>query len=155
MRDGGLIASGTGSVDFLTSEHVSQGGLVSSLLGSITNLLGLSSGATYRDRGGLIDRVYDGTGTRLLGLLDISRLWYSAADSEWGVINLLGLSNPVGNIAPNYLVWGNVAGWTGSYYVVWGNTIQSPEGQYVVWGNSDVGSEYVVWGNGIVIEENQ
>ena len=39
--------------------------------------------------------------------------------------------------APNYVVWGNVAGWSSSYYVVWGNTIQSPSGQYVVWGNNE------------------
>jgi serine protease AprX len=154
MRDGGLIASGAGSVDFYTSNRLARGGLLSTTLNTLTSLLGLSGGATYRDRGELIDRIYGGTGVRLLGLLDIRRLWNEANNAEWGVLNLLGLSNPVGSIAPNYLVWGNVAGWTGSYYVVWGNTIQSPEGQYVVWGNSNVNSEYVVWGNSLVVDDN-
>ena len=53
------------------------------------------------------------------------------------MLNLLGPSNPLGQRRANYLVWGNVAGWTSSYYLVWGNTIQEPSGQYVVWGNND------------------
>ena len=49
------------------------------------------------------------------------------------MLNLLGLSNPLGSTGANYVVWGNVADWSTSYYVVWGNQIQSPSGQYVVW----------------------
>ena len=39
---------------------------------------GSSSGATFRDRGTLIERVYDRTGIRLLGLLDLGVLLGSA-----------------------------------------------------------------------------
>ena len=127
-------------------------GLVGSLL---NNLLGELGGPNYRDRGGyngLIDRVYDRTGIRLLGLLDLSFLFSSADDAEWGVLNLVGANNALGSAAPNYVIWGNVAGWSTSYYVIWGNTIMTPEGQYVIWGNSNVQSEYVIWSNGFVEE---
>jgi serine protease AprX len=150
MPAAGLVAAGTGSVDFEASLRLARGGLLGSLLTSATNLLGLSSGASFRDAGTLIDRVYDRTGIRLLGLLDLSSLLGGADTAEWGVLHLLGPNNPLATAAPNYVVWGNVAGWSSSYYVVWGNTIQSPSGQYVVWGNSEVFSEYVVWSNGFV-----
>jgi serine protease AprX len=153
MPKDGLIASGTGSVDFYASERLAYGGaqgLLGSVLTTVTSILGVSSGATFRDAGTLIDRVYDRSGIRLLGILDLGSLLNGADTAEWGVLHLLGPSNPLGSAAPNYVVWGNVAGWSDSYYVVWGNTIQTPSGQYVVWGNSEVFSEYVVWGNGIV-----
>jgi serine protease AprX len=149
----GLIGAGTGSVDFYASERLVRGGLnglLGSLLTSVTDILGVSSGASFRDQGTLIDRVYDRSGIRLLGILDLGALLGEANTAEWGVLHLLGESNPIGSAAPNYVVWGNVAGWSESYYVVWGNAIQSPSGQYVVWGNSEVFSEYVIWGNGVV-----
>jgi hypothetical protein len=111
-------------------------------------VLGLSSGATFRDQGALIDRVYDRTGVRLLGILDLGGLLRGAESGEWGVLNLLGLSNPLGNVPANRLVWGQVAGWSSSYYVIWGSAIQSPSGQYVIWGSSDYSDpNYVIWGS--------
>ena len=151
-REAGLIGAGAGLVNFADAEHMARSGALTRLLDST---LGHYAGPAYRDKGGfngLIDRIYNGTGIRLLGLLDLSILWESADDAEWSVLNLAGLDNPLGSVAPNYVVWGNVADWSNSYYVVWGNTIQSPEGQYVVWGNSTVHSEYVVWSNGFVAE---
>ena len=53
------------------------------------------------------------------------------------MLNLVGLTNPIGSAAPNYVVWGTAAGWSSSYYVVWGTSMQSPDGEYVVWGTSD------------------
>jgi serine protease AprX len=150
MPEEGLIGAGAGSVNFDAAERLARAGPLGSL---VNNLLGLLSGPSYRDRGGLnglIDRVYDRTGIHLLSLLDLSFLWSSAEDAEWGVLNLVGLGNPLGSAAPNYVIWGNVAGWSSSYYVIWGNTIMTPEGQYVIWGNSEVYSEYVIWSNGFV-----
>ena len=116
----------------------------------MTNLLGLSSGATFRDNGTLIDRIYGKTGIKLLGLLDLSFLFQTADYAEPGVLNLLGLSNPIAQIPANHVVWGDVAGWTNEYHVVWGDTIQSPSGQHVVWGDSEnVGGNHVVWGDTI------
>jgi serine protease AprX len=145
MPSAGLIAGGAGEVDFEASQRIVNQGLLGSVVQTLTSVLGLSGGASYRDQGTLIDRVYDRTGIRLLNLLDLSALLGGADNGEWGVLNLLGLSNPIGYSAPNYVVWGTYSTWTGSYYVVWGTSMQSPEGEYVVWGTSDTG-EYVVWG---------
>jgi hypothetical protein len=147
------VGAGTGSVNFAQSQKIAKQGLVTSLLSTVTSLLGLSSGATFNDRpinngvGTLIDRIYDRTGIKLLGLLDLSVLF--GHDAEPGVLNLLGGSgNPLGYSASNYIVWGNVAGYSGSYYIVWGNQIETPSGQYIVWGNNEfTDSNYIVWGN--------
>jgi serine protease AprX len=143
----GLIAAGTGSVDFAQSQKIAKSGLISSLLSTLQNVLGLSSGASFHDRGTLIDRVYDRTGIRLLGLLDLGAL-LGIDGAEPGVLNLLGHTNPLGQTPANYLVWGNVAGWTSSYYLVWGTTIQDPSGQYLVWGTA-VDDDYLVWGTAV------
>jgi serine protease AprX len=148
MPDAGLVGAGTGSVNFQQSMKVAQNGLVNNLLTSVTSLLGLSSGASFNDRGTLIDRIYDRTGVKLLGLLDLRILFGDADGPDSGVLNLLGSSNPLGSTGANYLVWGNVAEWSNSYYLVWGNSIQSPSGQYLVWGNNETtDSNYLVWGN--------
>jgi serine protease AprX len=150
MRKEGLIAAGAGSVDFLQAQRLAHGGLVGSIVTTLTSTIGLTGGASFRDHGTLIDRVYDRTGIRLLSILDLTALFGSASDAEWGVLNLLGLSNPIGSIAPNYVVWGSVADWSSSYYVVWGSSMESPEGEYVVWGSGDYDGEYVVWGSSVV-----
>jgi serine protease AprX len=148
MPKEGLIGAGAGSVNFAQSLKVARSGLLNNLLTTVTSLLGVSSGAAFRDNGTLIDRVYDRTGIRLLRLLDLGPLFDDAASLEPGVLNLVGTSNPLGSTAANYLVWGNVAGWSSSYYLVWGNTIQAPSGQYLVWGNNEpTNSNYLVWGN--------
>lgn len=145
MPDGGLIGAGAGSVNFAQSMKVAQQGLIPSLLNTLTSVLGLSSGASFRDQGRLIDGIYDRSGLRLLGILDLSGLLGDGGD--WGVLNLLGLSNPLGYTPANRLVWGQVSDWSSSYYVVWGSSIQSTSGQYVVWGASDyTDPNYVVWG---------
>jgi serine protease AprX len=141
----GLIAGGTGSVDFAQSLKIADQGLITSLLSTVQNLLGLSSGASFFDRGTLIDRIYDRTGLRLLGLLDLGSLLYGAESAEPGVLTLLGQQNALGKTPANYLVWGTVAGWTSSYYLVWGTTIQDPSGQYLVWGTM-ADDDYLVWG---------
>jgi hypothetical protein len=147
MPDAGLIGAGAGSVNFPASMKIAKNGLVSSLLSTVTSLLGLSSGATFRDAGTLIDRVYDRSGVKLLGLIDLGALLGDPDGGESGVLNLLGTGNPLGNVPANYLVWGGVADWTSSYYLVWGGTIQSPSGQYLVWGGHDqTDSSYLVWG---------
>ncbi len=146
LPDAGLVSAGAGSVDFSASQRLAQGGLVGSTLTSVTNLLGLSGGASYRDTGSLIERIYDRTGVRLLGLLDFLNLFRDADHGESNVLNLLGLANPIGSAAPNYVVWGTMSGWSSSYYVVWGTSMQSPDGEYVVWGTADNDGEYVVWG---------
>jgi serine protease AprX len=147
MPEAGLIAGGTGSVHFPSSMRIAESGLVPSLLQTVDSLLGTSSGAAYRDTGRLIDGVYDRTGLKLLGLLDLNFLWQNAAEAEWGALQLAGLANPLGKTPANYIVWGTVSEWSSSYYIVWGTSIQDPSGQYIVWGTNDVtGGNYIVWG---------
>jgi serine protease AprX len=151
MPKAGLVASGAGSVNFPQSKKFADTGLISSLLNTVDSLLGTSSGATFRDTGTLIDRVYDRTGIRLLSLLDLSVLFGSADYAEPGVLNLLGLSNPIAQTPANHLVWGDVAYWTDNYHLVWGDTIESPSGQHLVWGDSEhTGSNHLVWGDAVV-----
>jgi len=149
MPNAGLVAAGMGSVNFAQSLKLAKQGLIASLLTTVTNLLGLSSGGTFVDYGTLTNRLYDGTGLRLLGLLDLGALFGDGP--EPGVLNLLGSTNPIAHVAPNYIVWGNVAGYSSSYYIVWGNSIQDPSsGQYIVWGNNEQSDpNYIVWGNSI------
>jgi serine protease AprX len=147
----GLIAGGTGSVDFAQSRKIADQGLITGLLSTVQNILGLSSGASFIDRGTLIDRLYDRTGIRLLGLLDLDLLLGDGG--EPGVLSLLGYTNPLGRTAPNYLVWGSVAGYTSSYYLVWGSAIQDPSGEYLVWGSA-VDGDYLVWGSNLNVADN-
>jgi serine protease AprX len=148
MPRAGLVAAGAGSVDFPESLRLAQSGLVPSLLSTVEGLLGISGGAAFRDTGTMIDRIYGGSGIRLLGLLDTSLFWQQAESAEWGVLNLLGLSNPIAQTPANHVVWGDVAGWTSTYHVVWGDTIYSPSGQHVVWGDSEHSdANHVVWGD--------
>jgi serine protease AprX len=153
VGQGGLVGAGAGSINFQSAMKVADNGLLTNLLSTVTSILGLSSGAAFHDTstgtGTLINRVYDRTGIKLLGILDLSILFGSPNGGEAGVLNLLGTSNPLGSAGANYVVWGDVAKWSGSYYVVWGDSIQSPSGQYVVWGDSLDDSDYVVWGNSL------
>ena len=150
MPRAGLIAGGTGSVNFAQSLRVMNSSLLNTLTTTVSSLLGSSSGAYFRDKGTLIDRLYDRSGINLLGILDLGPLFRSADDAEYGVLNLLGSSNPLGSAGANYIVWGNVAEWSNSYYIVWGNTIETPSGQYIVWGNNEFSDpNYIVWGNSV------
>jgi serine protease AprX len=155
MPSAGLIGGGTGQVDFNATMKMADSGLVSTLLSVVTNLLGLSSGASFRDAGSLIDRVYDRTGIRLLSILNLGGLLGGADDGEYGVLNLLGERNSIGRTPANYVVWGSMADWSSSYYVVWGSSMQSPSGQYVVWGSAVDDGDYVVWGSGGVADNDR
>jgi serine protease AprX len=150
VPDGGLIGAGAGSVNFPAALKLAQSGLIPGLLNTLEGLLGSGSGATFRDSGTLINRIYNNTGLHLLGFLDSVLFWLQADSAESGVLNLLGLGNPLAQVPANWLVWGEVAGWSGSTYIVWGDSIQSPSGQYIVWGDSEhTGSTYIVWGDSV------
>lgn len=153
MASEGLIGAGTGSVDFAQTLHIADAGLVPSVLSTIASVLGLSSGATFIDRGTLVDRLYGGTGTRLLGLLDLGGLLSNADYAEPGVLHLLGQSNPIAQTAPNHLVWGDYAEWTSAYYIAWGTPMQEPtSGQHLVWGDMSDG-DHLVWGTSAVEDD--
>jgi serine protease AprX len=142
---GGLIGGGTGSVNFAQSMKIANATTVSGTLGTVDSLLGTSSGAAYNDFGTLIDRLYDRSGLRTLGLLDLG--WVFGGQLDPGVLHLLGANNPLGDSGSNHLVWGTVAGWTSSEYIAWGDAILSPSGQHLVWGTTDTtNGTHLVWG---------
>ena len=144
VRDGGLIGGGTGNVDFAASMKVAKVVSVGSLLSTVDSVLGTSSGAAYTDSGTMIDGIYNRSGLRALNLLDLGGLLNFGPES--GVLNLLGLNNPLGATGSNDLVWGAVASWTSSYYIVWGEAIQSPAGQHLVWStNGFTNGNHLVW----------
>jgi serine protease AprX len=153
VPDGGLVGAGAGAVNLPASLKLARGGLVPTLLNTVTSLLGLSGGATFRDGGTLIDRIYGRTGLRLLGLLDSGLLWRQADSAEWGVLNLLGLLNPLAKIPGHRLIWGEVAGWTTSQHLVWGDAVTNPSGQHLVWGDSEhTDANHLVWGDSIPVD---
>jgi serine protease AprX len=149
IRDGGIIGAGAGSVNFKASRQIATSGLLSNLITSTIGGLGVSSsGASFRDSGTLIDRVYGGTGIRLVDGVLALLLWNSPSFIESGKLYLVGLTNPLALLTPKRLVWGEVADWTSAEFIVWGNTMQDPEGQFIVWGNS-AGDDFIVWGNSV------
>lgn len=151
MPQAGLVASGAGSVNFPQSQKVSATGLVASLLSTVDNVLGTSSGATFHDTGTMIERIYGNTGIRLLGLIDLSVLFVQADSADAGVLDLLGPNNPIAQVPANHLVWGDVANWTTNYHLVWGDSIDSPSGQHLVWGDSEhTDANHLVWGDAAV-----
>jgi len=148
MASAGLEGGGAGEVNFARSMTFARQGLLTNLLSTITSTLGLSSGAAYFDDGSMADRLYGGTGVRLLRVLDLSWLFSSADSPAWGTLNLLGLSNPLASTPAKRLLFGDVGGWTTSSVVVWGSTMYSPSGQVVVWGSGDyTDGSVVVWGS--------
>lgn len=150
VSDGGLVGAGAGSVDFPSALNLTRNGLVPSLLNTVGGLLGTSGGATFRDGGTMIDRLYGNTGLRLLGLVDSGLLWQQADNAEWGVLNVLGLLNPLGQVPAHRLIWGEVAGWTSSNHLVWGDSVQDPSGQHLVWGDSEhTDANHLVWGDSV------
>lgn len=149
---GGLIGAGAGTVNFPQTLTIAQNGLAPNLLTTVTNVVGSSSGAAFRDDGSMTDRIYHGTGLRVLSILDLGWLFQGADEAEWGVLNLLGLTNPLASTSANRLLCGEIAGWMDDNYVLaWGTKIESPSGQVVVWGSSDsVDADVVVWGSSVV-----
>jgi serine protease AprX len=150
VPDGGLVGAGAGSVNFPQALKLARTGLVPTLLTTVSGLLGTSGGATFRDSGTLIDRLYGNSGLKLLGILDLGFLWQQADNSEWGVLNVLGLLNPLAKIPAHRLIWGQVADWTQTNHLVWGDSVQNPSGQHLVWGDSEhTDANHLVWGDAV------
>jgi serine protease AprX len=148
----GLIAGGAGSVNLWSSRRASVNGLddLLSALPLIGGLVSPPTGVAYWDAGTMTQRMYQGSGLRLLGLLDLVGALLSPSRLEWDTLHLVGENNPLGNMGAKYVIWGDVAYWTDSNYVIWGDTIQSPEGNYVIWGDTQMTEGYyVIWGDAV------
>ena len=149
MPDAGLVGGGTGSVNFAQSLKLAQNGLLTNLLTTLTSCSGSSSGATFRDTGTLIDRIYDRTGIRLLRPAGSGALLGSAGSAEPGVLNLLGIVEPAGQRRRQLHRLGQRRRLDRAATTSSGATrLPRPAGQYIVWGNNDrPTANYIVWGN--------
>src|SRR5688572_9656908 len=88
----GLVAGGAGSVNFWSSRRAEVNGL-DDLLGALPLIGGLFSqpgGATYWDKGGMSERLYDGTGFNLLGLGALLDALLRPANLKWDTLHLVG-----------------------------------------------------------------
>ena len=151
LPDAGLIGAGAGSVNFWASRKFVANGLINSVLNTISSLLGGGSGVAYWDSGTLSHRVYNRTGIRLLSLSDLLAALLNPSILKYGDLNLVGLTNPLQNVTGNWLVWGQVAGWTGSNEILWGSTIHSQSGDEILWGSS--GSDEILWGSSVLTDD--
>jgi serine protease AprX len=150
MPDAGLMGAGAGSVNFIASRKAGNSllGLLPS--GLIGGLLSAPSGAIFWDHGTLANRLYAGTGIRLLSLLQAPLAWLNSSLLNTGDLNLLGLNNPLASITAKWLLYGEVAGWTGGQAILWGDAIYDPNGQAILWGDSyDTEGTAILWGDAV------
>jgi serine protease AprX len=151
VRDG-LIAAGAGSVNLWSSRRASVNGLddLLSSLPLIGGLLTPPAGVAFWDEGTMTQRMYQGTGVRLLGVVDLVEALLYPSRLEWDTLHLVGDNNPVAQMGAKYITWGDVAYWTDSNYITWGDSVQSPEGNYITWGDTQMTEGYyITWGDTI------
>jgi len=152
VEQGGLLGAGAGSANFWASRKMSaSGSLLDNLVSTISGLLVPASGASFWDAGTLSGRLYGGQGIRLLGILDLSKILGNPSLLNFGDLNLIGLLNPLAQVPPNHLLWGQVSTWTASNQILWGDTVYDPEGQQILWGDSRTTDDnQILWGDAVL-----
>ncbi len=150
MPDAGLMGAGAGSVDLWSSRQFAANPVVSLPTALIGGLLASPSGAVFWDAGSLSKNLYKGVGIRLLSALEVPLVWLTPTLLQSGVLNLVGLANPLAAIAPNPLLWGQVASWSSGNQIIWGTTIYNPQGQQIIWGtDSTTEDNQIIWGTSV------
>ncbi|HET9831946.1 MAG TPA: S8 family peptidase [Vicinamibacterales bacterium] len=152
MPSAGLMGAGAGNANFWASRKMANTGLLSTVTNLIGGLTTTSSGAAFWDAGTLTNRVYGGIGLRLLSAAQLPLFWLNPSLLNVGDLNLAGLTNPLGVMPKNPLLWGDVAKWANAQegdQVIWGTEIYNPSGQQVIWGTSTDGDQ-VIWGTTLV-----
>jgi hypothetical protein len=157
VKDGGLMGAGAGSVNFWASRKIAASGLggqlVSTLVGGI---LTPASGVAFWDTGSLATRLYQGSALRLLSPVTALLAWLNPSLLRVGDLNLLGLSNPLASMVPKWMLYGQVAGWTGSQSILWGDSIYDPQGQSILWGDSaQTDGTSILWGDSMTARDPQ
>jgi serine protease AprX len=157
VKDGGLMGAGAGSVNFWAARKTASSGLVASLLSTVVGTLGVSSsGAAFWDSGSLSNRLYQGSGIRLLSILEAPLVWLNPSLLKYGDLNLLGLLNPLRSIGPKWLQYGVIGDWTNSSAIMWGDTIYDPSGQAIMWGDTNLTDDTaIMWGDSIETPDPQ
>jgi len=151
VANGGLMGAGAGSVNFWASRKLASSGLVASLLNTVVGTLGVtSSGASFWDSGTLGNRLYAGSGIRLLSVLEAPLVWLNPSLLRSGDLNLLGLLNPLQSVPPKWLQYGEIGGWTNNNSIMWGDTIYDPSGQSIMWGDANMTDDTsIMWGDSV------
>jgi serine protease AprX len=150
MWDGGLMGGGAGSVNFWTSRKNANNGLTNLSSTVVGGVLTPAGGLVFWDEGTMTKRLYAGSGLRLLSLLEAPIAWLTGGYLHWGDLNVIGLSNPVGQAQPNEILWGDVSKWSSDQEILWGDTIYNPEGQEILWGDSrTTEGDEILWGDSI------
>lgn len=148
MWDGGLMGGGAGSVNFWSSRRNAANGLTNLVSTLVGGVLAPADGPVFWDSGSMTKRLYAGTGLRLLSLLEAPLAWLTAGYLKWGDLNVIGVSNPLGQTRPNEILWGDVSKWTADEEILWGDTIYTPEGQEILWGDSrTTEGDEILWGD--------
>jgi serine protease AprX len=150
VPNGGLMGAGAGSVNFMASRKMASSLLGLLPTGLIGGLLAAPSGAMYWDNGTMANRLYAGTGIRLLSILQAPLAWLNVSLLNIGDLNLIGLGNPLASVMPKWLLYGEVAGWTGGQSIMWGDAIYDPQGQSIMWGDSyATDGTSIMWGDAL------
>ncbi len=147
MVNDGLMAAGAGSANFWSSRQTQANGgqsLVSTVVGG---LLDQPGGVSFWDGGTMSERMYQGTGIRLLNILQRPFMLLNPGQLAWGNLNFVGLLNPISLLGPNRILWGDISYWTSSDHIVWSDVITSPEGKHIVWSDDITSPEgqHIVW----------
>lgn len=147
VPDGGLLGAGAGSVNFWSARQFASKGLVGSVLSAIAS----ASGASYWDSGTLGTRLNAGLGVRLLSLLEAPLAFLNPSMLHYGDLNLIGLLNPLRQVTPKMLQYGQVGSWTNNQQIIWGDAIYDPQGQQIIWGDADVTDDnQIIWGDAVL-----
>jgi serine protease AprX len=151
MPQGGLMGAGAGSVNIWSSRQFAANPLVSLPTALIARLLTAPSGAAFTDAGTMTGRLYAGSGLHLLSLVDLLLAWLNLPLLQTDNLNLIGLGNPLAAIAPNPLLWGEVASWTSANQIIWGSTIYNPQGEQIIWGSDQTTEDnQIIWGSSVL-----
>jgi hypothetical protein len=156
LPEDGLVAGGAGSVNFWSSRRASVNGL-DDLLGALPLIGGLfvqPGGATFWDRGGMSERIYDGVGINRLGLFKLVDALLRPFNLQWDTLHLVGLDNPIGTTDANHIIWGDVAEYSDGNHIIWGDQLTTPEGQHIIWGDTQMTEGYhIIWGDSTTPDE--
>ena len=105
----------------------------------------------------MMKRLYGGTGLRLLSLLEAPLAWLTGGSIlKWGDLNIIGLTNPLAQVHPHELIWGDVSKWTADQEIMWGDTSSRPRGRKSCGAIRDTTEgEEILWGDSLQVTGDQ